>query len=132
MMNFFLARLLFVSSLFLAEGFSPLIQRQSIVASRIGILPPLKASLAIDLAGEDEVSAAYLLAKARECAFSDAASPREARKYLDRILEIESGCVTGKLAGHDLCDNVLEVAEVVSNLREKADATAEGGSASLR
>ena len=70
---------------------------------------------------EDEATYRFYLAKAKECAFSETASALDAKKYLNRILEIESGCMSGILAGHDLCDNVSEVAEVVALLRVKLE-----------
>lgn len=76
--------------------------------------------------GGDELTYRYLLAKARECAYTDddgtsTALSAEARMYLDGILEIESGCASGVLHGRDLCGtDAADVAEVVALLREKA------------
>ena len=79
--------------------------------------------------GGDELTYRYLLAKARECAYTDndddgsstASVAEEARMYLDGILEIESGCASGVLHGRDLCGtDAAGVAEVVALLREKA------------
>jgi hypothetical protein len=72
---------------------------------------------------QDELTSKYLLNKARECAFSDYSSAVEAKLYLTKILEIESGCVSGMLAGHDLCDNVDELADIVAHLRQKVSRT---------
>lgn len=69
----------------------------------------------------DESSYRYILAKARECAFSDATTAKEAKHFLKDILELESGCVSGTLAGHDICDNVDEMAEIVAHLRQKVE-----------
>lgn len=70
---------------------------------------------------DDESTYRYLLAKARECAFSDFATVQEAKRYLTQILELESGCVSGNLSGRDICDNVDELADIVAHLRQKAD-----------
>lgn len=110
-----LALALLSSSLLVIEGFSPLVQRRARIPSTTLQLSSLSADL------PDELTYQYLFAKAREVAFSDNSSAAEAKRYLNMILEMESGCVTGTLAGHDLCDNVEEVAEVVANLRERAE-----------
>lgn len=70
---------------------------------------------------QTELSARVILNKARECAYADDACATEARLWLTRILEVESGCVSGTVAGRDVCDNVGEVAEIVAHLRIKAD-----------
>jgi hypothetical protein len=70
---------------------------------------------------QDESSYRFLMVRARECAFSDNSSAEEARGYLTEILHIQEGCISGLLTGHDLCDNVDEVAEVVSQLRDKIE-----------
>jgi hypothetical protein len=75
------------------------------------------ATLGIQL--EDENSYRYLMARARECAFSDYTTSTEARQYLQAILHLEEGCISGSLTGHDLCDNVNEMAEIVAHLRQK-------------
>jgi hypothetical protein len=67
----------------------------------------------------DENNFRYMLAKAKECAYSDTSSSTDARAFLNRILEMESLCVSGALAGRDLCDNVSEMADVVSHLRHR-------------
>ena len=67
---------------------------------------------------EDESTYQMMMLKARECAFSDDASPKEAKHYLNDILHMESGCVSGTVAG-DVCDNVDEVADIVAHLRQK-------------
>ena len=69
----------------------------------------------------DELTSRCVLNKARECAFSEYSSATEAKEYLTKILEIESGCVSGVLAGQDLCENVDEVAEIVAHLRRKVE-----------
>lgn len=67
----------------------------------------------------------YLFAKARECAYSDSASPDEAKSFLRQILEFESECASGALVGDKSCDDVLELADIVAHLRHKAHQTVE-------
>lgn len=69
----------------------------------------------------DESSYHYILNKAREYAFSDFTTVNEAKQYLTYILELESACMSGDAVGHDICDNVLEVTDIVAHLRQKAD-----------
>jgi hypothetical protein len=76
-----------------------------------------KAALGINL--DDENSYRYLMARAKECAYSDYTTSSEARRYLQEILHIEEGCMSGSLSGHDLCDNVDEMADIVAHLRIK-------------
>lgn len=67
----------------------------------------------------DESEFRYMLAKAKECAYSDTSSSTDAKAFLGRILEMEGLCVSGALAGRDLCDNVADVADVVAHLRHR-------------
>jgi len=79
-------------------------------------------AVGLGLHGEnDESSYRYILSKARECAFSDCSTSSEAKRFLKDILELESGCVSGNLAGHDICDNVDEMATIVAHLRQKVE-----------
>jgi hypothetical protein len=81
----------------------------------------LNAGMVLD----SEMNAKYILAKAQECAFSDddndVCSLTQAKEYLNDILEIQSGCVTGTLAGQSLCslDHQDSVADIVAHLRQK-------------
>jgi hypothetical protein len=68
-----------------------------------------------------ERDASYRLAKARECAFSDTATPDEARSHLHQLLRIQSGCVVGTLADRYLCENQEKVAQLVIRLQAKID-----------
>jgi hypothetical protein len=68
-----------------------------------------------------ERDASYRLAKAQECAFSDTATPDEARRHLHQLLRIQSGCVVGTLADRDLCENQEKVAQLVLRLQAKID-----------
>jgi hypothetical protein len=73
----------------------------------------------------DESTYHILLAKARECAFSDDGSAVDAKLFLSRILELESGCASGTVSDSEVCDaNVVELAEIVSHLRQKVDSQA--------
>jgi hypothetical protein len=69
----------------------------------------------------DESTYHYILNKAREYAFSDSTTVNEAKQYLTYILELESACISGTAVGRDICDNVLEVTDIVAHLRQKAD-----------
>jgi len=93
-------------------------------AARVSNMAPLSLAGAFAHDLEDESSYRYLLAKARECAFSENPKPADAKRYLLQILELEAGCVSGNLAGHDICDNVDEVAVIVAHLREKVEQNA--------
>jgi ATP-dependent Zn protease len=68
---------------------------------------------------EDE--AAFLMHKARECAFSDSCSVEEAEEYLSDVLRVQSGCAAGTLSSHVLCEEQDVVAEIVATLRAKVD-----------
>lgn len=68
----------------------------------------------------DESTYHYILNKAREYAFSDSTTVNEAKQYLTYILELESACMSGTAVSRDICDNVLEVADIVAHLRQKA------------
>ncbi len=77
----------------------------------------LKSTSVLSSEYQDEVT---MMIKARECAFSDVSSAAEARSFLHQILHVQSGCVSGVLSGHDLCENQDDVAEIVAHLRQKA------------
>jgi hypothetical protein len=81
----------------------------------------------------DESTYHILLAKARECAFSDDGSAVDAKLFLSRILELESGCASGTVSDPKVCDaNVVELAEIVSHLRQKVDSQPLRNLASVR
>jgi hypothetical protein len=65
-----------------------------------------------------EQDALRMMTKARECAFSDSCSIEESREHLRDVLNIQVACASGTVAGHDVCDNVQEVSEIVARLRE--------------
>ena len=95
---------------------------------------PLHVALSLDQAEGtkkfliDEESTRSVLAKAREMAFSEATSAADARLFLNRILEVQSACVSGVLASRDVCDdNIAEVAEVVAHLRRRIEQQAGNG-----
>lgn len=80
----------------------------------------LKALSLIDL-DQDDTNYRYLLAKARECAYSDAGTVTEAKSYLRKILEFQSSCVSGARVGDNVCDNIQELADTVAHLRYKIE-----------
>jgi hypothetical protein len=82
--------------------------------------------------------AIYVYSKAREFAFRDDFGDcdneydkhyhsldderneiEESKFWLRKIVEIESGCASGTLAGKDLCENQDQAAEIVARLRQK-------------
>lgn len=64
------------------------------------------------------------LEQARQVAYTSNSSPEEARKYLFEILHLQTGCTTGMYEDMDdnICENVQEMADLVANLRVKANA----------
>jgi methyl coenzyme M reductase gamma subunit len=74
---------------------------------------------------ETEDHARYIIHQARTCALGgdSACTINEARYYLVEMLRIQSGCVSGTLVGHDLCDEQEQAAEIVSHLRFKTTST---------
>jgi hypothetical protein len=123
-----LSILLWLSCLRNGKAFPSVLSHRGRGARSLSILKISGGLVSPDFLNHDETSYRYLLAKARECAYSDTSTAAEARAFLTRILEMESGCVSGLLAGHDLCENVDEVADVVTHLRRRV----EEGPGSLR
>jgi len=39
--------------------------------------------------------------------------------FLREIFHAQSGCAAGTVSGREICDDVVEVSEIVANLREK-------------
>ena len=109
--------LLLSSLLFAADGFTV---KNHYPTRTVSTTARSFSSNAMYMDPDDESAYKYLLTKARECAFSDSASSLDAKRYLTGILELEGLCMSGRLAGHDLCDNVDELAEIVAHLRVKA------------
>mmetsp|Transcript_8451 Transcript_8451/g.12241 ORF Transcript_8451/g.12241 Transcript_8451/m.12241 type:complete len:119 (+) Transcript_8451:127-483(+) len=69
-----------------------------------------------------EEDATYLLAKAKECAYSDYGfSVEDAKMFLRELMHVQSGCVVGTLVGRELCDDQEQVAKIVSKLRKKIE-----------
>ncbi len=60
-----------------------------------------------------------LLASASVCASSDSCSIESAELFLREIFHAQSGCAAGTVSGSEICDDVIEVSEIVANLREK-------------
>jgi hypothetical protein len=101
-------RLCLLISLFtLGLAFSPIKPVVTAVLKQQAKLYAGSSSMMID----SESDARYYMAKAQECPFlfSDTYSIKEAKEYLkeylNEIIEMQSGCVTGTLVGHDLCDD---------------------------
>ena len=92
--------------------------------------------------GVAEDDATYIYNKAREFAFRDefglaqnneydqhyhplsdeVAEIEQCKYWLREIIQVQSGCAAGTLAGKDLCDNQDEAAEIVARLRRKIEA----------
>jgi len=90
--------------------------------------------------GVVEEDAFYIYNKAREFAFRDDFSSieneydkhyhslsdeqeqiEESKFWLREIIQVESGCIAGTLAGKDLCENQDQAAEIVARLRQKIE-----------
>jgi hypothetical protein len=109
-----------VGSLLLIVEPSKAFSTNSIHKRTFGTATSLKVSSSVRIM-EDE--ARQRMDKARECAFSDSCSIDEVRDHLQDILTIQSGCVSGVIAGSDLCENQDAAAEIVAHLREKLGST---------
>ena len=68
---------------------------------------------------ETEADARMLLSRAKQCAYGDSCSVEEADFLLNEMLHTQSGCVTGTLVGHDLCEEQDVAADIVAHLRQK-------------
>mmetsp|Transcript_2809 Transcript_2809/g.5025 ORF Transcript_2809/g.5025 Transcript_2809/m.5025 type:complete len:302 (+) Transcript_2809:82-987(+) len=68
-----------------------------------------------------------LLSNASLCANSESCSIESAELYLREIVYIQSGCAAGTLSGNAVCNDVLEVSEVVAGLRVKIGEGAKQG-----
>jgi hypothetical protein len=119
MMNRLLIATLALSFFTISYGFAPVFRPQKLAFKNA--YQELKSTTV--LCGEYEDGFA-MMAKARECAFSDASSAAEAQSFMHHILYLQSGCVSGVVSGHDLCENQDEVAEIVAHLRRKVDSGA--------
>lgn len=78
---------------------------------------PLFSTMAV----ETEAHARMLLSRAKQCAYGDSCSVEEAEFLLNEMLQIQSGCVTGTLVGHDLCEEQDVAADIVAHLRQKVE-----------
>jgi hypothetical protein len=124
MMNRLLIATLALSFFTISHGFAPAFRPRKLAFK--SACQELKSTMELPGAEyEDEIS---MMNKARECAFSDASSASEARSFLHQILQVQSGCASGTVSGHDLCENQDQVAEIVAHLRQKVDS----GAAALR
>jgi hypothetical protein len=68
---------------------------------------------------ETENQARWILSRAKQCAYDDECSVDDANILLREMIHLQSGCVTGTLVGHDLCEEQDVAADVVARLREK-------------
>ena len=69
---------------------------------------------------ETEDVATDMLQQAYECAKNPDATLEECTFYLHQVLEIQSGCVTGTLVGHELCDvDPQHMIQLVTTLQDK-------------
>eukprot|EP00560_Eucampia_antarctica_P006434 CAMPEP_0197829228 /NCGR_PEP_ID=MMETSP1437-20131217/5661_1 /TAXON_ID=49252 ORGANISM="Eucampia antarctica, Strain CCMP1452" /NCGR_SAMPLE_ID=MMETSP1437 /ASSEMBLY_ACC=CAM_ASM_001096 /LENGTH=115 /DNA_ID=CAMNT_0043430769 /DNA_START=213 /DNA_END=560 /DNA_ORIENTATION=- len=73
----------------------------------------------------------YFMMKGMDCANSDSCSIDEAQAYMNEIIHVQSGCVTGTLVGEDVCENIVFASEVIASLRQKIDNGVQKSSGSL-
>jgi hypothetical protein len=76
---------------------------------------PLYVGTAIETEGD----ARLILLRAKHCAYGDSCSVEDCAILLREMVHLQSGCVTGTLVGHDLCEDQDIAADVVAHLREK-------------
>lgn len=83
-------------------------------AARTGIMP-----LHSSLSSLSEQDAAYMMAKARECAFSDSCSVEQSQAHLHDVLTLQVACASGTVVDQLVCggEDQSELAEIVSRLR---------------
>jgi len=80
---------------------------------------PLKVGIAMDW-NDQELDEGFLMKRAEACAHSDSCSLQEARRCLDDVLRVQSGCVSGNVLG-SVCENVDIAVEIVAELRQKIE-----------
>ncbi|CAB9527598.1 expressed unknown protein [Seminavis robusta] len=85
-----------------------------------------KTQLHSSMSSLTEQEAHYLMAKARECAFSDTCSVEESQQHLHDVLNIQVACASGTVAGQDICEDQQAAAEIVSRLRVNAESGRHG------
>lgn len=105
---------LFSSSAGVVHAFSRPALVSTPVVSAVG---PLNVGMALDWKNQD-LDESFLMQRAEACAHSDSCSLEDARVYLDDVIHVQSGCVTGSVLG-GVCENVDVAAELVANLRQK-------------
>jgi hypothetical protein len=67
-----------------------------------------------------EQEASYMMAKARECAFSDSCSVEQSQGHLHDILTLQVACASGTIVDQLVCggdEDQSELAEIVARLR---------------
>jgi hypothetical protein len=72
-----------------------------------------------------EDNAAYIMEKARECAYSDTCSLEDATLYLQEVVDVQGNCATGTLSGNEVCDDAVSISEIVTGLRARIEAAKE-------
>lgn len=76
----------------------------------------------LHLSTATEEDAAYVIAKAQECALSDEMSSREEIQFfMNQLVHIQSSCVVGTLAGRNLCENQEQTKMIVAGLQNKLE-----------
>jgi hypothetical protein len=85
------------------------------VAKQVKTCVPLHSSFS----SLSEQDAAYMMAKARECAFSDSCSVEQSREHLHDVLTLQVACASGTVVDELVCggEDQSELAEIVSRLR---------------
>jgi len=80
---------------------------------------------------DSEEEALFLMSKANTCAHSETCSIDEAEAYLEEIIHIQSGCVSGSFSSEQVCDNIEFPNEVIAALRQKIASSANTPTAAL-
>jgi len=134
----FVALAVFCSSASTVSAFS----FSDIVQTRVGTTTSTALGLTATTKNVAEDDATYIYNKAREFAYRDefglaqnneydqhyhplsdeVAEIEECKYWLREIVQVQSGCAAGTLAGKDLCENQDETAEIVARLRRKIEA----------
>ena len=70
---------------------------------------------------DDESTYQNILDQARHYAYSETTTSQQAQQYLRYILELQSDCVAGTVVGTNICDNIMELVDIVAHLRQKAN-----------
>lgn len=115
-----------------SDAFSPQSMARRSSSSRT--VNPTRSQIMLERkahAVNSEEEALFLMAKANACAHSETCSIDEAEAYLEEIIHIQSGCVTGSFASEQVCENIDFPNEVISALRQKIESSAKTPTAAL-